>query len=51
MTICFKEEDEELEKVLKVSIEEPLCNPDLAREDGPMVLRSIKKETICSYFF
>ena len=51
MAICFEEEDEELEKVLEVSIEEPLCYPNLAREDGPVVLSSIKIETTCSYFF
>ena len=38
MAIRFEEEDEELEKVLEVSIEEPLCYPDLAGQDGPVVL-------------
>ena len=40
MAIRFEEEDEELEKVLEVSIEEPLCYPNLARQDGPVVLGS-----------
>ena len=40
MPIRFEEEDKELEKVLEVSIEEPLCYPDLAGEDGPVVLSS-----------
>ena len=38
MAICLQEEDKELEEVLEVSIEEPLCNANLASEDGPVVL-------------
>ena len=38
MAIRFEEEDEELENILEVSIEEPLCYPDLAGQDGPVVL-------------
>ena len=38
MTIRLEEEDKELKKVLEVSIEEPLCNANLASEDGPVVL-------------
>ena len=43
MPICFEEEDKKLKKVLEVSIEEPLCYPDLAGEDGPVVLGSQKR--------
>ena len=38
ITIRSEEEDKELEKVLEVSIEEPLSYPDLAGKDGPVVL-------------
>ena len=37
--VRFEEEDKELEEVLEVGVEEPLCYPYLAREDRPLVLQ------------
>ena len=38
VAVRFEEEDEELEEILEVGVEEPLCYPYLAGEDCPLVL-------------
>ena len=38
VAVRFEEEDEELEEILEVGVEEPLCYPYLAGQDSPLVL-------------
>ena len=39
VAVRFEEEDEELEEILEVGVEEPLCYPYLASQDRPLVLQ------------